>query len=120
MNVYFARLAGSADAEHCTTTSSNLSASVTKDHISVPVSPLKASDIRASSSVSAAPCANELNDCSRASVSSLRKIEFARTAAYWQYGPVSPSNDNASSKSKAMTEFRVNFSRKYRNAPTAI
>jgi hypothetical protein len=38
--------------------------------------------------------------------------ELVRTAAYWQYGPVSPSNDSASLKSKAITVLRVNFSRK--------
>ena len=44
--------------------------------------------------------------------SSLRKMLLARTAAYCTYGPVSPSKLSASCKSKAITELRVNFSRK--------
>src|SRR6185503_7361162 len=55
-----------------------------------------------------------VSDATTVSSGSLRKIELVRTAAYWQYGPVSPSNESASLKSKAITVLRVNLSRKYR------
>jgi len=49
---------------------------------------------------------------SRSRASSFAKMLLARTAAYWRYGPLSPSKLRASSMSKAITLAREYFTMK--------